>query len=105
MAMNINAKNTALGTTGIIATGNNTQNDRKTLFAGNFNVGGNDPIAEKRMEAQKKAIKVIGDAWNTDKEIDRSIDERRAHYQEQLAIKKEAQEQLSNLNDKMDALK
>lgn len=105
MALNIHANNTAFGTNGIVATGKGTQEERKTLFAGNFNVGGNDPIAEKRREAQQKAIKVVGDAWNTDKEIDRSIEERRAHYQEQLAIKKEAQAQLSDLNDKMDALK
>lgn len=105
MAININANNGALGVKGIFAANESEQSNRKTLFAGNFNVGGNDPIAEKRMEAQKKAIKVIGDAWNTDKEIDKNIDERRAHYQAQLTIKKEAQGHLSNLNEQMDALK
>ena len=105
MALIIQTNNTALGTKGILATNGNDNDNRRNVFAGNFNVGGNDPIAEKRTEAQKKAIKVIGDAWNTDKEIDRSIDERRAHYENQIAIKKEAQSQIGNINEQIDALK
>lgn len=105
MAININVNNTALGANGILATNNGGQDERKTLFAGNFNIGNNDPIAEKRREAQQKAMKVVGDAWNTDKEIDKSIEERRTHYEKMLTEKNEAQTQLNNINDQMESLK
>lgn len=104
MAININVNNTNFGINGTFCPGMNEQGSRKTFFTGNMN-NQNNPIAEKRMEAQKKAMKVVGDAWDTDKAIDKSIEERRTHYQEMLALKNEAQSQINDINNQIDALK
>lgn len=79
---------------------------RKTnaFFAGDTAFA-NDPIAEKRKEAQEKAWKVISNAWDIDKDIDKSVEDRKNHYNEMLAKKKEALEHLSDINDRIDALK
>jgi len=80
------------------------QGNRKSFFAGNSNLG-NDPIAEKRKEAQEKAWKVVSDAWDTDKAIDKSVEDRQNHYNEMLAVVKEAQSHLNDINDQIDGLK
>lgn len=104
MTININVNNTNFGVNGTLFKGMDEQGSRKTFFTEGFN-NQTDPIAEKRKEAQKKAMKVVGDAWNTDKEIDKSIAERREHYQEMLALKNEAQSQINDINNQIDALK
>lgn len=77
---------------------------RKSYFAGNTNLA-NDPIAQKRKEAQEKAWKVVSDAWEVDKSIDKSVEDRQNHYNEMLAIKEEAQAQINDINDRIDGLK
>lgn len=49
----------------------------KTVFAGNLNQKF-DPIAQKKKEAQKQAMKIITDAWGGDKKLDADIEERRS---------------------------
>ena len=75
----------------------------------NFFVGdtafANDPIAEKRKEAQEKAMKVITDAWDSDKAIDKSVQDRKTHYEEMLVKKEEAQSYLNDINQQKEALK
>lgn len=77
---------------------------RKSYFAGNTNLS-NDPIAQKRKEAQEKAWKVVSDAWDVDKSIDKSVEDRQNHYNEMLAIKEEAQAYIKDINDQIDGLK
>lgn len=105
MAININANHTALGVKGILTSNHTQPGNRNTLFAGNMNAKNEDPVEQKRIEARDKAMKVVGDAWNADKEIDKSIQERRDHYQEMLALKNEAQSQINDINNQIDALK
>jgi len=76
----------------------------KTIFAKNTNLT-NDPIAQKRKEAQEKAWKVISDAWDIDKSIDQSVEDRKNHYNKMLAKKEEAQTHLRDINEQIDALK
>lgn len=104
MAININVNNTNFGINGTFYNGMDKQESRKTFFMGSAN-NEIDPIADKRKEAQKKAMKVVGDAWNTDKEIDESIAKRREHYQEMLALKNEAHSQINDINTQINALK
>lgn len=104
MAVNINVNNTTFGINKTFLIDANGQGCQKTFFNGNRN-NQSDPVAEKRMEAQKKAMKVVGDAWNTDKEIDESIAKRREHYQEMLAEKNEAQSMINDINRQIAALK
>lgn len=62
---------------------NNEKNNEKkkkvedtTVFAGDLNMP-KDPIVKKREEAQKKAMKVVGDAFTNEKKIDDDLQERR----------------------------
>lgn len=75
-----------------------------TIFAGASNLA-NDPIAEKRKEAQEKAMKVIRDAWDIDKSIDKNVEDRKTHYEKMLAQKNEAQSHVNDINDSLDSLK
>lgn len=101
--MPININNTNIGVSGTFWAESEKAENRRTFFAGEMNL--NDPIAKKRKEAQKKAMKVVSDAWNTDKEIDKSIEDRRNHYNKLLDDKKEAQSHLNDIDKQVNALK
>lgn len=49
-----------------------------TIYAGNLN-NVMDPIVQKRKDAQKKAMKVVGDAFANEQKIDDEMKERREH--------------------------
>ena len=104
MALIINANMANYIENGTLFTEKAEQGNRKTFFAGNSNLA-NDPIAEKRKEAQEKAWKVVSDAWDADKAIDKSVEDRKNHYNEMLEVVKEAQSHLKDINAEMDALK
>lgn len=104
MSLTINANMANYIENGTMFTEKSEQGNRKTFFAGNSNLV-NDPIAEKRKEAQEKAWKVVSDAWDADKAIDKSIEDRQNHYNEMLEIVKEAQSHLKDINAQVDALK
>ena len=104
MAIYINASNPNFGINGGLLADRSGADGRKMFPTGNTTLN-TDPVAEKRKEAQKKAMKVVGDAWNADKEIDKSIAQRRDHYQEMLTLKNEAQSQINDINRQTDALK
>ncbi len=53
------------------------QQRKNTIFAGDLPIH-KDPITLRRQQAQKKAMKIVQDAWNTDRKTDQSI----AEYQE-----------------------
>ena len=105
MAIQMNVNNSIFKTKEILTANSGGEKGQKTLFAGNFCQKNTDPIAEKRREAQQKAMKIVGDAWNTDKAIDQSIEERQTHYNKMLTEKNEAQAQINEINDKIEALK
>lgn len=104
MSLTINANMTNYIENGTLFADKAEQGNRKTFFAGNSNLA-NDPIAEKRKEAQEKAWKVVSDAWDADKAIDKSVEDRQNHYNEMLEIVKEAQSHLKDMNEQVDALK
>ena len=104
MSLTINANMTNYIENGKLFTEKAEQGKRKTFFAGNSNLT-NDPIAEKRKEAQEKAWKVVSDAWDADKKIDKSIEDRQNHYNEMVEVVKEAQSHLKDINDQIDVLK
>ncbi|MCM1345363.1 MAG: hypothetical protein NC246_16195, partial [Muribaculaceae bacterium] len=55
------------------------QENRKTIFAGDLNPQGGslqDRIEQKRQEARKQAMKVVGDAFSGDKALDEDIENR-----------------------------
>lgn len=52
---------------------------KKTVFAANLNLA-NDPIAQKRKEAQEKAFQLVKDAWENDREVEKSVHSIKEHY-------------------------
>lgn len=76
---------------------------RTSYFAGDLNLP-EDPLEHKRKEAQQKALKIVKDAWETDKGIDDSIQFRRDHYQEMKALQEEKMQDLSRTESSMTEL-
>lgn len=76
------------------------KNVRQSIYAGNSNLADN-PIAQKRKEAQEAAWNVVKNAWDSDKSVDDMIQMRRNHYAELSARKEAAATELSDIaNDK-----
>jgi len=104
MSLTINANMANYIENGTLFTDKVEQGNRKSFFMGNTNIA-NDPLAEKRKEAQEKAWKVVSDAWDADKAVDKSVEDRKNHYNEMLEVVKEAQTHLKDINAQVDALK
>lgn len=71
---------------------NGQEQQRKTVFMGDLNIR-KDPVTQRKQYARQKALKMIGDAWEGDRKIDRSIVEIRdklgqlqKEYEENLGI-------------------
>ena len=60
------------------------QENRKTIFAGNLNQDKTfqDRVAEKKAQAQQKAMKIVGDVFEHDKSIDDDMENRREHVRQ-----------------------
>lgn len=69
------------------------ESDRKTIFAGGLKKA-IDPIQQKKEQAQKQAMKIIGDTWANDRKIDDDLDARREKV-------KEYQEAIGAANDEL----
>ncbi len=83
---------------------NNTKRNSGTFFAGNANLD-MDPIEQKRKEARKKAWEVVASAWNSDNNIDASVEEKRDTYAQMRKLEEEATNELNRINGEMDNLK
>lgn len=64
--------------------------NRKTVFAGNLQQGLTiqDRIEQRKEEAQKKALKIVGDVFDADRSIDTDLENRRNHVRELTEEKK-----------------
>ena len=50
-------------------------NNTMSIFAGDLGIGmQNDIITQRKQSAQRLALKIIGDAWNSDRKIDQTIE-------------------------------
>ena len=76
----------------------------KSIFAGDLNLM-EDPIEQKRKEAQKKALKIVQDAWANAQAIDESVQKRKTHYEEMKKLRGEAQEQVNTIKKSKEELK
>lgn len=72
------------------------ENNSSTFFAGSLN-NNIDPIARKKQMAQKKALKVVGDAFAADRKIDKEVAEREAKMKELRAENLETKKALKDL--------
>ncbi|MCM1188043.1 MAG: hypothetical protein NC541_01955 [bacterium] len=93
-------------TNGAVENREKEQEERKTLFAGELNPGNTlqDRIAQRREQAQKQAMKVVGEAWAGRQEIDEGLDESREHIKQLKQEAKELQEEASGVNERLEEL-
>lgn len=70
----------------------------KTVFAGNLNKN-LDPVAEKKKQARKQAMKVIGDAWAADRKVDDDLAERREKIKKYQKALGEANGELNRIEE------
>lgn len=82
------------------------QEKRKTLFAGELNPGSTlqDRIAQRKEEARKQAMKVVGDAWAGRQAIDEGMEESRAHIEQLKQEALELKEEASGVTERREAL-
>lgn len=70
---------------------------KKALFAGALNENTMESrIEQKKKEAQDKALKIVEDAWDVDRSIDKDLQKRRDHI---ASMKQENQETLDTLQE------
>ncbi|MCM1570233.1 MAG: hypothetical protein NC081_12440 [Roseburia sp.] len=85
------------------------QNGEKTVFAGNPGLGAKKEetanlVEQKKSQAQRKAMKLVLDAWEGDRKSLQSIDDTRAVKEEKIAELSEYKAQLKNLAEQEEAL-
>ena len=65
----------------------------------------NDPIAAKREEARKKAMKIIGDAFANDRKIDEDLDARSEHIRKLKTVQNDANKVINEIESDRVALR
>lgn len=84
------------------------QENRKTIFAGDLNPGQEsllrDRIAEKKAKAQEKAMKMVGEAFHGDLQIDEGMEESRQHVKELQEECVGLQDGLADIDKRQEAL-
>ncbi len=81
-----------------------TRNDRqsgekKAVYAGGLtgNIALRDRIAQKKEQAQKRALKIVSDMWEGDRKIDQELDKSRRIAEESAETLKDARENLESI--------
>ena len=65
----------------------------------------NDPIAAKREEARKKAMKIIGDAFANDRKIDEDLDARSEHIRKLKTVQNDSNKAINEIESDRAALR
>lgn len=81
MNINVNANNYNNGIQNVNAINTSAEKNTGNIKADSLKLA-NDPIAQRRAEAQKKAMKIIGDAYAGEKKIDDDVAARRDRVRE-----------------------
>ncbi len=73
---------------------------RKTIFAGDLNQGNTlqDRIAQRKAQAQKEAMKIVGDAFAGELSVDEGVEESRRHIDSLQEEKKQLQEEAATID-------
>lgn len=85
-----------------------SQKERKNIFSGNLKtntITTKNMIQQKKEEAQEKAMKVVGDAWNGDKTIEADLQLRRDRVRELNMENKDLREKVKDVGDQQESLK
>ncbi len=86
--------------------GSAREENSKTFYAGNLmnEFSLRDRIQQKKAQAQERALKIVGDAWDGDKKLDQEIAGSKERLKNLKAEYKEAQDSLRDINEKKDEL-
>lgn len=77
---------------------------KNTIFAGNLNRM-IDPIAKKRQEAREKAMKIVGEAFEGERQIDDDLEARRNKIGEMHSQMSAAKDEIKQIEEKRLALR
>ena len=79
----------------------------QTFYAGNLleNLSLRERIQKKKEEAQERALKIINEAWDGDREIEETIGESRVHIEEYQAKYQEAQGKAGEIAEERERLR
>lgn len=80
------------------------QANANTIFAGDLGFN-QDSILFRKQMAQKKALKVVGDAWANEQKIEEDFKSRREHMKQLNQEYAEAQKQVKEITDQKEHLK
>lgn len=83
------------------------QENRKTIFAGDLNAQGGtlqDRIDQKKKEAQKQALKVVGDAFEGDRTLDEDMENRRQNVKDLVEDRKRLTEEKAAVDTRSEDL-
>ncbi len=95
------------GSTEALAEKENGRKGRGAVFAGNLNQQGltlQERIEQRKAQAQKQAMKVVGDVFAADRAMDEDIENRRAHLKELEQERGKLQEEKQDINTQREAL-
>ena len=86
--------------------GSAREENSKTFYAGNLmnEFSLRDRIQQKKAQAQERALKIVGDAWDGDKKLDQESAGSKERLKNLKAEYKEAQDSLRDINEKKDEL-
>lgn len=73
--------------------------EKKAVYAGGLtgNMALRDRIAQKKEQAQQRALKIVSDVWEGDRKIDQELDRSRENVKEAAETLKDAREGLQNI--------
>ncbi len=79
----------------------------QTIYAGNLLTESplRDRIQERRAQAQERAMKIVSDTWNGDRQVEGLIEESRERRRNLQATYKEAQDRIAEIREESDALR
>ena len=70
----------------------------KQIFAGSLKMP-LDPVAQRRQQAREQAWNLVRNAWNSDKDTDKSVQDRMDHYTKMQQLQEEAKAAADDGND------
>lgn len=79
----------------------------KTIYAGNLltEFPLRDRIQERKAQAQERAMKIVGDTWNGDRQVEGLLEESRERRRNLQSTYKEAQDRIAEIREESDALR
>lgn len=82
------------------------QEQRKTLFAGDINQGNTlrDRIAQRKEQARRQAMQVVGDALAGRKTVDEGLDESRARFEDLKREERDLKEEAAGVEERRQEL-